>query len=120
MKKILIIEDEKILAEMYYDTFSQAGYKTFLAFDAENGLELTKKEKPDLVLLDILLPKESGIYYLKKIKEDPEISSTKVVAFSNYEEPGTIKEAYNLGIKTYLLKTDFNPKEIVEKIKEYF
>lgn len=119
-KKLLIIEDEKILAEMYRDIFSQAGYQTFLAFDAEQGLELTKSKKPDLILLDILLPKESGIFFLKKIREDPEISSIPVVAFSNYEHPSTIKEAYELGIKAYLLKTNLNPKEIVEKIKEYF
>lgn len=119
-KKLLIIEDEKILADMYRDIFSQAGYQTFLAFDAQEGLELAKSKKPDLILLDILLPKESGIFFLKKFREDPEISSIPVVAFSNYEHPQTIKEAYELGIKAYLLKTNLNPKEIVEKIKEYF
>lgn len=120
MKKILIIEDEKILAEMYRDIFSQTGYEVSLAFTSEEGVELVKKEKPDLILLDILLPKENGIFFLKKIKKNPQTSSISVVALSNYDEPRTRKEAESLGIKAYLLKTDFTPQELVEKVKEYF
>ena len=66
MKKILIIEDEKILAEMYHDKFSEAGYDIALAFTSEEGIVLAKKDKPDLILLDILLPKENGIAFLKR------------------------------------------------------
>lgn len=119
MKKILIIEDEKILAEMYQDRFTQEGYEVSLAFTSEEGIDLAKKEKPDLILLDILLPKENGVDFLKRLKQKPEISSITVVAFSNYDEPKTRKEAENLGIKAYLLKTDFTPQDLVEKIKEY-
>jgi len=119
MKKILIIEDEKLLADMYQDIFIQSGYKTFLAPTAEDGIKLAKREKPDLILLDILLPKDNGIDFLKKLKTDPQISSSKVIAFSNYEEPKTVREAYDLGVKDYLLKTDFNPKEIVERVERY-
>jgi len=119
-RKILIIEDEKILAEMYRDIFAEAGYQSFLALTAEEGVEIVKKEKPDLVLLDILLPKDNGIAFLKKIKEDSQIPLPKVVAFSNYDEPRTRKEAIELGAKAYLLKTDFTPKELVEKVKRYF
>lgn len=118
-KKILIIEDEKILAEMYQDRFSQEGYQVVLAFTSEEGIDLAKKEKPDLILLDILLPKENGVSFLKRLKKEPEISSITVVAFSNYDEPKTRKEAENLGIKAYLLKTDFTPQDLVKRIKEY-
>jgi len=119
MKKILIIEDEKILREMYAQKFSQAGFEVVLATGAEDGLELAKKEKPDLILLDILLPKENGIFFLKKLRRDPWISQSEVVAFSNFDDPETREEAEGLGIRSYLIKTDFTPKEIVEKIKEY-
>lgn len=119
MKKILIIEDEKILAEMYQDRFSQEGYQVALAFTSEEGIDLAKKEKPDLILLDILLPKENGVGFLKRLKKAGEISSTPVVAFSNYDEPRTRKEAESLGIKAYLLKTDFTPQDLVKKIKDY-
>ena len=119
MKKILIIEDEKILAEMYRDKFSQAGFEVISAFEARKGLALAKKEKPDLIVLDILLPRENGITFLTKMRKDPEISSIPVVAFSNYDDPETKKQAFKLGVKDYLIKTSYTPQEIVEKIKEY-
>lgn len=119
-KKLLIVEDEKMLSEMYQDTFSQAGYEVFTAFTVEEGIKITRDKKPDLILLDILLPKESGIAFLQKLKKDLYISTIPVVAFSNYDDPKTKKEAINLGIKAYLLKTDFTPKDIVEKVKKYF
>lgn len=119
VKKILIIEDEKILVEMYCDKFSQEGFKVSLAFNSEEGIELAKKERPDLILLDILLPKENGITFLNWLRKDPEIALTPVVAFSNYDDPETKREALSLGVKEYLIKTDFTPREIVKKIKSY-
>jgi len=119
MKKILIIEDEKILAGMYKEKFEMEGFEVDLAFDGKEGLEKTKKLKPDLILLDILLPEENGVSFLKKLKEDPEISKIPVVAFSNYDDPQTKRETLELGVKEYLIKTNYTPKEIIEKIKEY-
>ena len=119
MKKILLIEDEKILAEMYRDKFTQAGFKVFLVFGSREGLELAKKEKPDLIVLDILLPKENGIVFLEWLRKDPKIASLPVIAFSNYDDPETKKEAFNLGVKDYLIKTNYTPEEIVQKIKSY-
>ena len=119
MKKVLLIEDEKILVDMYKDKFSQAGYEIIIAFDTKEGLELTKKEKPDLIILDILLPRENGIFFLEKQKKDPEISSIPVVAFSNYDDPETKKEALRLGVKAYFIKTNFTPQEFIDKIKKH-
>lgn len=119
MKKILIIEDEKILAEMYRDKFSQAGFKVIGAFDSEEGLKLAKKEKPDLILLDILLPKENGIAFLKKWKALPKVSSIPVVAFSNFDDPETKREAEELGAKEYLIKSNYEPKDIVKRVNNY-
>ena len=119
MKKILLIEDEKILAEMYQDKFSEAEYEVSLAFNSEEGIELAKKERPDLILLDILLPKENGIQFLKRLKEIPEISKIKVLALSNYDDPKTKKEAFELGVKAYLIKTQFTPSELFGEIKKY-
>jgi len=118
-KKILIIEDEKILAEMYKDRFSEEGFRVALAGSSEEGFNLLQKETPDLILLDILLPKANGISFLKKIKEQSKLSSIPVVAFSNYDEPKTKKEAESFGVKEYLLKTDFTPQDLVNKIKGY-
>jgi DNA-binding response OmpR family regulator len=119
MKKILIIEDEKDLAEMYKEKLEIEGFQVFLAESIEEGLKVTKKEKPDLILLDILLGEENGISFLKKQKKDKEIFEIPVVAFSNYDNSQTKNEAKKLGVKEYLMKTDFTPKEFVEKIKMY-
>lgn len=119
MKKILIIEDEKILADMYKEKFEMAGFKVFWAADAEEGLIMVKKEKPALILLDILLPRGNGISFLEKVKKDPDVSSIPTVAFSNYDDPQTKEKARKLEAKDYLIKTNFTPEEIVTKIKEY-
>lgn len=117
-KKILIIEDEKILGEMYREKFTQAGFDVVLAVSAEEGMEAVPKVKPDLILLDILLPRANGIGFMGWLKEQKEFSSIPVVAFSNYDEPTTKKEAFQLGIKDYLIKTNYTPSEIVAKIKQ--
>jgi len=109
-----------MLAEMYKEKFEMEGFEVFLAFNVGEALEIAKKEKPDLILLDILLGEENGISFLKKQKEDKEISEIPVVAFSNYDNLQAKKEAQNFGVKEYLIKTNFTPKEFVEKIKSYF
>lgn len=118
-KKILLIEDEKILAEMYHDKFSKAGFKVIVAFDSREGLKLAQTEEPDLIILDILLPKEDGIQFLTWLKKYPKISSIPVVVFSNYDDPNTKEEAKKLGVKEYLIKANYTPRKIVEKISNY-
>ena len=119
MKKILIVEDEKILAEIYRDKFTEAGFEVLVTFEAKEGLKIAKKEKPDLIVLDILLPKENGIVFLAWLRKEPEVSSIPVVAFSNYDDPETKRQAARLGVKDYLIKTNYTPSEIVAKIKQY-
>jgi len=118
MKKILIVEDEKILGEMYKEKFTQAGFEVSLAIEAKEEIELVEKEKPDLILLDILLPRENGIFFLEKLRKISEIASIPVVAFSNYDDPETKRQAAKLGVKDYLIKTNYTPSEIVTKIKQ--
>jgi DNA-binding response OmpR family regulator len=122
MKKILLVEDEKILLEMYEDKLKQAGFKVFVALEIEKGLKLAKKEKPDLIILDILLFRQAlrdGISFLTLLRKDPEVASIPVVAFSNYDDPKTKKLAKELGAKAYLIKTNYTPEEIIKKIKGY-
>jgi len=119
MKKILIIEDEAMLAEMYKEKLEKEGFEVLLASNVEEGLEIAKREKPNLILLDILLEGENGISFLKKQKSDEEISEIPVIVFSNYDNTQTKKEAQNLGVKEYLIKTNFTPEEFIEKIKKY-
>ncbi|MFH1643516.1 MAG: response regulator [Patescibacteria group bacterium] len=119
MKKILLIEDEKILSEMYAQKLVQENFTVLTAFEPFGGLELARKEKPDLVLLDILLPNENGIYFLEQLSQDSKISNIPVVVFSNYDDIETKKLALNMGAKEYLLKTSYTPKQVIEKIIKY-
>lgn len=118
MKKILIVEDEKILAEMYRDKFLQEGFEVYLASESREALEVLKKNKPDIILLDILLPRENGVSFLERLKKDSNFSSIPVVVFSNFDDPKTKSEVKKFGIKDYLIKTNFTPQQIVEKVKE--
>ena len=119
VKKILIIEDEIILAEMYRDKFIQAGFKVVSVYSAEEALKILQKEVPDLILLDILLPRENGVSFLARIKKNPKLSSIPVVAFSNYDDPETKKQAFKLEVKDYLIKTNYTPRKIIERVKSY-
>ena len=120
-KKILLIEDEIEMAQMYKDRFQQAGFDMVLAFTAEEGLKKAKKENPDLILLDILLPTDNGITFLQKLRKqkDKRIARIRVIALSNYDEPQTKKQAHQLGAEDYLIKTAFTPIQLVKKIRKY-
>lgn len=117
--KILIIEDEKILAEMYKEKFLQAGFNVDLAVSAEEGLLFLERAKPDFILLDILLPDMDGIQFLRHLRSTKEYAGIPVVAFSNYDDPKIKKEAIQLGAKEYLLKTQFTPRQLIERINNF-
>lgn len=119
MTRILFIEDEKEMAEMYRDKFQEEGFEVVLALDLAEGLQKARKEGPDLIVLDILLPDDSGLTFLKKRAKDPHLLTISVIALSNYDEPKTRQEALSLGAKDYLIKTSFTPKDLVETIKKY-
>ena len=118
-KKILIIEDEHILAGLYADRFRQEKWKVTIATTRDEGLKLTKKEKPDMILLDILLFNGNGIEYLKTKKDDETITKIPVVVFSNFDDPKTKEESFKLGALEYLLKTDYTPQELLSRVSLY-
>ncbi|GAG51727.1 unnamed protein product, partial [marine sediment metagenome] len=85
----------------------------------QEGIESVKKEKPDIVLLDIILRDKKGIEFIEKIKEYPEFQNIPIIAFSNFNEKEMKDRAVKLGAKEYLIKSDHTPGEIVNKINEY-
>jgi len=117
MNKILIVEDEEMLAEMYEQKFLQEDFDVKVARSAEQGLEMLKRENPDLVLLDILLPEGNGTYFLEKMNET-DLANTPVVVFSNYNDPKTKHQARDLGVEKYLIKTNYTPDQIVEEVED--
>jgi DNA-binding response OmpR family regulator len=104
---------------MYQDKFAAAGFEVISVDTAESGIEMVAKEKPDLVLLDILLPKENGVTFLKQLKKDGQNGSVPVVVFSNFDDPETKKEALDLGAKEYLIKANMTPQDIINKVENY-
>ena len=119
MRKILVVEDENTLREMYIEKLHREGFEVISAANAKRAIEITKKEKPDLVLLDMLLPEENGIYFLEQLRSSPKVSKIKVLAFSNYDGADIKKEAEKWKIEAYLIKTDYTPNQVIKKIKKY-
>lgn len=118
-KKILIVEDERLLADLYRDKIDRSGFESFLAYSAEEGIERARETKPNLVLLDMLLPRQNGIFFLSMAKKDEELRKIPVVVFSNYDDPETKKKAFSLGAREYFIKTSFTPQQMLDRIIKY-
>jgi len=116
-KKILIIEDDKFLRELIAKKLAKDGYEISEAVDGEEGVKKTKETKPDLILLDLILPEMDGFEVLSKIKEDPVSSSIPVIILSNLGQKEDIEKGLKMGATDYLIKAHFTPGEIVEKIR---
>ncbi len=119
MKKILFVEDEPNLQKAIGEILKQEGYEIFGAFDGAQGIELAKKEKPSMILLDLILPKKDGFEVLKEIKADEELKNTPVIILTNLEGSGDVEKALDLGATTYLVKANYELDDIVAKIKEF-
>lgn len=118
MKTILFIEDESTLQKTFGDILKQEGYEMVSALDGEIGLRMAKVKKPDLILLDLILPKIHGFEVLKKLKEDEETKNIPVIVLTNLEGIKDVDMALQLGAQTYLIKTQYSLEEVVEKIKK--
>jgi DNA-binding response OmpR family regulator len=117
MAKILIIEDDRFLRELIARKLKTEGYEVLEAVDGEEGLKRIKEEKPDLVLLDLILPGIDGFEVLAKAKEDPETAQIPVIILSNLGQREEVERGLKLGAIDYLIKAHFTPGEIIEKIK---
>ena len=117
MKRILLIEDEALLGKMYLEEMKKNGFEILWARDGEEGLKMAKKDRPDLVLLDIVLPQKTGTEVLRELKKDNSTSSIPVIIFTNFEDKECRELAQKFQIE-YLLKTDYTPSMLIEKIKK--
>ena len=115
--KLIVIEDEESLGRVLKDKLEKEGYEVIVASDGEAGLEAIKKENPDLVLLDLILPKKTGFEVLEALKNDPEGKRFPVIVLSNLGEDDNIKKAFDLGAIDYFVKTQHPINEIIEKVK---
>lgn len=118
MQKILIIEDDPFLSEMYAVKFSQAGFGVGAAADGKEGLRKIEEDKPDLILLDIVLPKVDGFEVLEKIRKNKEFKKIPVILLTNLGQKSDIEKGLKMGADEYIIKAHFTPSAVVAKVKE--
>jgi len=118
MKKILFIEDESALQKTFGDMLKNQGYEMISAINGEIGLRLAKTKNPDLILLDLILPKLAGLDVLKQLKQGPKTKNIPVIILTNLEDMENIEKALSLGATTYLVKASYALEEVMEKIKQ--
>lgn len=116
-KVILIVEDDPVLLKMYTEKFTFDGFHVLNAKDGEEALTIALKEKLDVILLDIMLPKMSGTDFLEKFRENPKGKNVPVIALTNLTEEAEKQRALKLGVKAYLVKAMQTPEDVVEKVK---
>jgi two-component system phosphate regulon response regulator PhoB len=115
--KVLIIEDEDILAKVLAEKMEKSGFEVAIAEDGEKALDLIKSFKPDIIMLDLMLPKLDGFEVLKQIKADDATKRIPIVAISNLSEDSNIEKALKLGVENYFVKSNHPINEIIEKVK---
>lgn len=116
---ILIAEDEPAHARVYQLKFEQEGIDVKVVEDGERALEALRKEKPELLLLDMMMPGKSGFEVLEEIRKDPDLKDTKVVVLSNLGQTKDITQAQKLGVLDYMVKSDYSIHDIVNKVKKH-
>lgn len=120
MKKILIIEDDKFLRELISQKLLKEGNIVNEAIDGEDGVKKTREDKPDLILLDLILPGIDGFEVLSQIKADPSLATIPVIILSNLGQREDVEKGLKLGAVDYLIKAHFTPGEIIEKVNAAF
>ena len=116
MKKVLIIEDDQIVANIYRNKFANEGFDVEIALDGDVGLELVRSFQPDAVVLDLMLPKLTGVELMKKIRSDPQFESLPVIVFSNTYLTQMIQDAWKAGATKCLSKSNCTPKQVIEVV----
>lgn len=116
--KVLLVEDEKMLADMYATKFTMEGFDTHKANDGAAGLVMAKEVNPDIILLDIIMPKIDGFGVLKTLRDDPAFKDTPVVLLTNLGQDEDIKKGKQLGATDYFVKANHTPAEVVVKVKQ--
>ncbi|MBI3260788.1 response regulator [Candidatus Berkelbacteria bacterium] len=119
-QKIVLIEDDEILAKVLCAELKDAGFEVSQAFDGEAGLTLVQSKRPDLVLLDLILPKKPGFEVLQELKKSPATRNIPVIILTLLGEDENIKKGLSLGANDYLVKSSHAVAEIVEKVKNFF
>lgn len=120
-KKILIIDDDRIFLKILHDTLVVGGngeYEVFSAFDGQEGFDIAKKEKPDLIMLDLMMPVLSGIEFLKKLRAEEWGVSIPVIVETQLSDLEKMSEGMELGVRGYIVKSDYSIEAILKQVKD--
>jgi len=120
MIKIFMAEDDSLLVHIYGKKFKASGYDISFAMDGEEAISKLKNMdiKPSIIILDGQMPRKTGFEVLEEMKNDPELNSIPVIFLTNMYEPSDEKKGTDLGVDLYLIKSQYIPSEIVDKVKE--
>ncbi len=113
---VLLVEDDVFLADIYKKKFEMEGFKIAVSENGEKALVDLKKKKPDVILLDILLPKLDGFAVLEKLKSDAALKDVPVILLTNLGQKDDVEKGLEMGAVDYLIKAHFKPSEVVDKV----
>jgi len=113
---VLIVEDTELLRRMYSDRLAQDGYRVLSASDGLEALSVLRTDTPDLILLDLIMPKMSGLEVLELLKKDPRLKDVPVLILSNLGQDADMERGLSMGAVDYLIKNDARPADVAEKI----
>ena len=118
-KKVLVVEDDPHIAKVFMIKLKQEGVEVDFAGDGEVGLQKILDNKPDLVLLDLMMPKKDGFWVLGEIGKNPQLSTIPILVLSNLGQDQDRERALKLGAKEYIVKSDIPIKDVIERVKKY-
>jgi len=118
-KKVLVVEDDEHISKVYAIKLEKEGVTVVIARDGEEAIEMVQKEKPDLVLLDLMIPKKDGFEVLEEMKKIPDVANIPVIILSNLGQKADQDRALALGASEYLVKVDYPIQEVINHAKKY-
>lgn len=118
-QKVLIIEDDLSLLKIYTNKLKLNGFEVSMATTGDEGVRKSKVDRPNIILLDLILPGQDGFQVLQQLKNTPETSATPVIIMSNLAQPSDKQRAADLGAVDYLVKADISLVDMIAKVKQY-
>ncbi len=117
-KKILLIEDEELIITLLQRKLEKEGYKVSVARNGVEGMEKMREDKPDLILLDIVMPRMGGFEVMGEMRKEKELRVIPIIIISNSGQPVELDRAKKMGVRDWLIKTEFDPKEVLSKVRK--
>lgn len=119
MAKILLIEDDSLIVKIYSTRLKADGFEVISADNGEDGITLAEREKPDFVLLDVMMPKMDGFKVLETLRAQDDLKNKPIIVYSNLAQESEMQKALQMGATEFIVKANISPTELVSKIKSY-